>query len=650
MHKSFVSFLLATLFTAGSLLAYNPPIGIPDPAASFEGFNPVDAPKPNRQQHAPAWFLSTPRDNAIVNGDARDAYYIDNAAANATDTGNPYGHPNRPRLTIPSVVFSAGSYIEVHGDGGTGTQRYSTPLRPRGVGTASAPIWFVGVDQPLFTTTCDIGYANTPETGFLIFDGIHWAEGGRLEIRPRYAGNQIHHLVFRNCVFRGRASTLDSTGIALGSAAVSQNFPTSEIVFHNCDVSDYGDKNAPGEECGVYPRYFVTNLWFLDGRVHDMAEDGFGGSHGGERTSTGYYIGRNKIYRNLTDPIDIKGMGVVVVSENTIYDHQDIWVDGVHKSSGSGAGVTFHYSGDSTGPGLWNNFPEDCSLLFNTIIGGRAALGTSSTGKLRVIGNVIRGTRHKPSGFTDTPSAIDLRGIRGDTWIVNNTVYDCEGGLRIWDSSSPFDATSTYYRSYRATYENRIYVCIADNDGAGIVGVAPTNTTNWREFRVHIQGNVFSHRANQSFPDVRFDNATFAQNSVDMDHNLIHHPLWGGAYQYGSSGLVGLAWMKSNTRQQANGLDGDPQFVDLNAGDMRLAATSPAIDHAEAWLGVDAYTAYQLQFGIGIKVDRAGQIRPTNGFWDLGAFEHTNLGTTTPPPQPTPTVPNAPTNLRITQQ
>src|SRR5690606_14991445 len=131
--------------------------------------------------------------------------------------------------------------------------------------------------------------------------------------------------------------------------------------------------------------------------------DGFGGSHGGQRTSTGYYIGRNQIYDNLTDPMDIKAMGVVVASENRIWGHQDVWVSGEHKSSGSGAGATFHYAGSSTGPNFWKNFPEDSSFLFNTVIGGRSGIGTSGTGRLRIIGNIFQQTRHKPSNYSDTP-------------------------------------------------------------------------------------------------------------------------------------------------------------------------------------------------------------------------------------------------------
>lgn len=630
--------LVAAVVCTVAVRAYNPPVGIPNPAEYFEGFDPIDSPKPDPRTRAPGWFATAPRANAQAYGDTYDCYYIDNTHPSATDSGNPYGHPGKPRATIPNLSFSPGAYVEIHGDGGTGQYRYTTPFRPAGVGTSDNPIWFVGVDQPILSTTCDIGSSNQPNIAYLVFDGLHWKFGGRLDLRPRFDDNHFRNITFRNCVFRGTEQAADATGVSVGSSGNTPTRTVKNVVFHNCEVSHYGDKNSPGEECGVYPTFHVTNMWFLDGKVHNNAEDGFGGSHGGQRTSTGYYIGRNQIYDNLTDPMDIKAMGVVVASENRIWGHQDVWVSGEHKSSGSGAGATFHYAGSSTGPNFWKNFPEDSSFLFNTVIGGRSGIGTSGTGRLRIIGNIFQQTRHKPSNYSDTPYAIDLRGIKDDTWIAHNTIYDCEGGIRIWDSPQAYNASAIYYRAYVTSYNGKSWVCINDNNGAGIKGTPPTNSSHWREFRIHIIGNIIANRPTEQFVDIRIDSASLGDNSITLDHNLVFHPAWGGAYVYGSSEIRNLAWMKANTPHQVYGLSADPMFINAPMSDFRLRTDSPAINAMTSAANLSAYDDYRDRFGLNILVDSGGFTRGLSGAMDLGALEYRDGGVT---------IPDAPSSLSV---
>ena len=104
-----------------------PPVGIP--AAPF-----------GITQQPPA------RPSAWPSGPAGGFYYVDRTQSAATDSSNPNGYPDRPRVTIPTTL-PAGSYVEVRGTGYSvsGTVRFSMN------GTASSPVWIVGVDQPTFT-------------------------------------------------------------------------------------------------------------------------------------------------------------------------------------------------------------------------------------------------------------------------------------------------------------------------------------------------------------------------------------------------------------------------------------------------------------------------------------------------------------------
>ncbi len=239
------------LCLASSAYAYSPPRGIPDPGNTWGTLHPIDSPVPIRENIAPGWFEATPRVNSTASGDAHDCYYVDNSSASATDSSNTYGSPTKPRLTIPNKIFTAGSYIEIHGDGATGTYQYSTVTSPRGAGTDRDPIWFVGINQPILSGKLDIGAADNPGAlSYMLFDGLRWQNGSKVDIRPRFTNNTIDHISFRNCAILG-TGTLGIGGFGAGTSSFDPTQTTTDIVIYNCEIAYAGDKNNPGEECGV---------------------------------------------------------------------------------------------------------------------------------------------------------------------------------------------------------------------------------------------------------------------------------------------------------------------------------------------------------------------------------------------------------------
>jgi hypothetical protein len=618
--KTAAAFFLSLIVLSGAR-AYTPPIGIPNPTTTWGALDPIDAAKPVAATYAPGWFEKTPRANSIANGDAHDCYYIDNSAAGATDTSNTYGYPGHPRLTIPAVVYSAGSYVEIHGDGLTGSYKYSATFNPRGTGTAANPIWFVGVNQPILSSTLDLGAFNFAHNAYMLFDGLYWRNGGHLDIRPRFANNTIDHICLRNCDMQGTQAAADSTGVAIGSATITApDQITQDIVIYNCEVYNYGDKTAPGEEVGIYPKFFLTRLWILDSRIHDMAEDGCGGSDGGQRTSSYYYIGRNQIYNNLTNAIDLKQYGKgVVISENNMYGTHDVWSGTTQLSSGLGDVMPLHYSGNATGSGHWRNFPEDVSVLFNTVKDGRFGIYTSQCGKLRVIDNVFYNQHEEAVKHgTSNPYSIHLGGIKDDTWIVNNTFYDYDGGIDVGDGTPPYSKTTTYYRADVVVVGTATYVCINDNSDAGIVGISPPNTTFWKPVRLQIWGNILSNRSVSSQSDVNFTSSTYASNSVDMNRTIYYGPTFGEAIFY--SIQHNLAWIKANTTLEANGLAGNPLLTSPTT-DFTLQDGSPAIDASTEGTGTTGYADFLANYGLSVQVDQTASARPVGDGWDIGAYE-----------------------------
>jgi len=113
------------------IYAYTVPNGIPDPSAYFNGFDPINtlAPTVNADgtcERCANWPSS----------ENPGCYFIDNSDPNATDSDNPYGYPDRPRLTIPEISYSAGDFVYINGG------MYSSKgdrFNWGGVGSASSP-------------------------------------------------------------------------------------------------------------------------------------------------------------------------------------------------------------------------------------------------------------------------------------------------------------------------------------------------------------------------------------------------------------------------------------------------------------------------------------------------------------------------------
>ena len=124
MNRSSGRYFLASLVTillsfalTGAALAYQAPIGIPAPSFGIDEVSPA----------TPVGWPSS---------EASNAYYIDKTSALATDSANPFGFPDKPRLTLPRGVLPAGSIIEIHGGVYAGADLYLSCA-----GTPGNPCW-----------------------------------------------------------------------------------------------------------------------------------------------------------------------------------------------------------------------------------------------------------------------------------------------------------------------------------------------------------------------------------------------------------------------------------------------------------------------------------------------------------------------------
>lgn len=555
---------------------YRPPIGIPDPADYWNGLDPIDGSAPNPATHCPKWPSAA---NSKAGGDSYDCYYVDKTHASATNTNNLYGYPGKPRLTPPEGFLSAGAYVYIHAGTYTGLDSEGDRFDWYGSGTPTEPIWITGNPsiKPIFQDFLQIGVGGN--TSYLIFENFEMNSGGRLEIRPTTDGHNIDHVAVRNCVLTGTNSISDRSAIAVGLSSSSDTIPNSTVtyvVIYNCTISAYGVYIDAGEDgydqAGVYMGYHTDYLWVLDSTIYHMGADSIAGSHYAnsiDRKAEHYFIGRNTLYENDENGIDLKAIRYAIISENTIYGP---WNDPPYEA------IILHYGMTSVGV-------RDSWVIFNTIYNSGNGIVTTSGENIDIVGNVIYNINHISGSYDPTNAysqgaAIHYRNFNGMARIVDNTIYDYDTGVQIPN---------------------------------GVLGPGDS---------LQIHGNIFSNRAEPNAYEIYIAGGTAY---VDINYNQVYYPGGSAAYGWGSSTQRSLIWMISNTDECDNENEGNPQFVNPPA-DLRLQSSSPAIDDSIEHPTV--YDDFYAQYSISIEKDKDGIPRPQGPAWDIGAYEYQSGGPT----------------------
>jgi len=544
-----------------SSLAYDPPKGIPDPADYFESFGEIDQNPPSATARCPEWPA----------GVSTGCYYIDNSVSCSNTT---YGWPNQPRCNLPSMTgLPAGAYVEIHGPG-----TYTDNFRFASTGSASNPLWVVGIDQPVINATMDIGFSSISDISYVVFTGLRMGTNRTVSVRPRYANNVFHHIIIRNMTFAGDGSLKPGSAIGIGAGLNSQGSSTSNVVVYNNIISGFGDKDpdSTDESCGIYGQA-VTNLWALDNTIHDIAEDGIAGCHQctAEDRLSNYFIGGNTVYDTGANSIDLKGVNGVIISSNDLTGPYPRYIDG-----NGGAPIVLHYGASSTPT-------SNAWVLFNKIHEAQGGVTCTSCEDAFIVGNVIY-DQHHTLGFTEpcAGTAACMRGTTGKYWVVDNSIYNVDEGVRINQS-------------------------LDSND------------------EVKIHGNIISNRADATRYDIRIDGGSAY---ADLDYNSFYNPA-GAATIYWNSASRNLAYMQGTAAECAHCFEGNPGLSNPPTSFL-LSENSPcndsSIEHAVYGLFSSRYP------GHSIRKDYEGISRPQGVGWDIGAYEYISAAPdTTPPAQPT---------------
>jgi hypothetical protein len=180
----------------------------------------------------------------------------------------------------------------------------------------------------------------------------------------------------------------------------------------------------------------------------------------------------------------------------------------------------------------------------------------------------IEGVLNKALNSQETATAFRTWDCQG-LYMMNNVFYNNDNGIS-WDPG----AGQLYF------YNN--IISNVSNDGYHLYLERSISTSE-------IYNNIFY----QSGDEVRI--------------------IWGGG-----GPTYNVSEFQLNTGKGTGSLEADPLFANATSNDFSLQASSPAID-----TGIDhfIYQQFQISFGIDIRLDYDGDVRPQGLAWDIGAYE-----------------------------
>lgn len=531
---------LCMLFLAGKALAYDPPLGIPAPDFGID-------------ETAPA------QPGAWPGAEAAGFYYVDNTHPAATDSGNSYGYPDKPRATIPEITYAAGSYVEVHGG-----PYADTNIQLRFDCTQAQPCWLRGTpaSKPVIT-----GQFRIFDAHYVIFENLDFNGGGGAAMG--IGGMSGDHIAIRHSNVRNRAFAGNTSGIGIqpNLGGTMNDIVVYKNLFHALgDWQTSADEDFHGVAPNLWGRDATTSLskvWILDNEFHHISGNGVQVIAGNWTDSHKYlhhvYVGRNVGHTNRQTAFWSKQASDVIFSQNTAYG-------GRRHGTQPGDGIGFQYGPDN----IW--------IIFNTIYDSNFGIRQSSTNttpghKAYIIGNLIYDI-HPEAGYDYVPTDPARPGVALALWqggmdryVVDNTIHDVRGGVSSVQRGGLF-----------------------------------------------MSGNIISDIGTDDFHMSIY-------NSWDVttaDKLMFHEPGGTARFRWRSTTYDTLAKFQSVSGLCANCVTADPLFKSAATRDYHLQGGSPARD-----VGVqsDVYDVFFARYGINIRVDHDGAPRPRGSAFDYGALE-----------------------------
>jgi hypothetical protein len=203
-------------------------------------------------------------------------------------------------------------------------------------------------------------------------------------------------------------------------------------------------------------------------------------------------------------------------------------------------------------------------------------------------------------------------------WYINNTIHDSNSGIHIAGSGNggggPWYAIGNVVYNIATTSHS----CNAYDNGAisfrnsGSFTAIFNTVYNVDFFGGYPPGGSATVR-NNVFATLQGGCSAFGDETPNITHD--YNLYSSSAYTSGS---------------EANRVVGDPKFV-TPGSDFSLTSSSPAVGRGST-VEEPAFAAFQARYGVDIRKDLKGNVRPQQGKWDLGAIESPYSGIRPAPP------------------
>jgi len=549
--------LALLLLLALPAFAWEPPIGIPRPEFGIE--ETLESVYGSQDYYTHYVECIDPNNDRVCDNSCSDSYE--------------FGSPEQPRCSLPRTI-PAGSVVEVHGG------PYSREVRFLSVqGTADRPVFIRGLGQDDMPLIAGPLYFYSGNASYVILENLEFTGGGKVTL---YAPSD--HVVLRN----SHAHDLGGGFMSVQSPrdpSRPNEFVTDTVIYNNL-IHDLGDWQGLVQKdwAGIFVSRNALRTWVVDNEVYHCQGDSIivTGDRGGDGffPPTLTYIGRNKLYENNENSIDLKVSFDNIISENEMY--------GMHKPC-----EECSFAGDSPiivahcGEQPMDNYdcPERNWYLFNKVYD--ADVGFTLEAKYdNIIGN-------------------EFYNINCQYYINDETAYVCGAAIKVLYSSPETNIVNNYFYN-------------VDLGLAGVQGSdAITNIQNNIIDKLSGQYEMHSDDGARGYHIYweRLSPESVVNNNIFYDEEKPIRVRWGSnRYEI----AIGDA-------DEFGNLNTNPLSAGAAAMDFSLSEGSPGINSGvlnNAYqtffdgTGIDGFEGY----GIDIKKDIEGNTRPV-GDWDMGAHE-----------------------------
>ena len=532
-----------------SLLAetWKPPIGIPVPSFGIE-------------ETYRMYDVESARNSALVYKESESGgyytHYVDWTADGATDSGNPNGSSTKPRRTIPQNL-PAGSVLEIHGGpySGGSAPYGNNYFYISGSGTAEHPIFIRGVGKPIFQHMFGRFSGR-----YIVIEGFEYLDT-TLTTWGDAANPNGSYISIRNNEIHG-SDAPSGRAVSIGT---SNDLVVYNNHIHQNGLIPYGDGH---DFHGLAVTGTAQRIWIVDNEINGndgdsiQIDDGPGGIGTIGVYPSYVYIGRNKLYNDRENAIDLKYCKHIIVSQNEIYGYNTN-----ARVFGCDPNPREIHGSDGTAVLPCNEGGMLSWFIFNDIHDNRIAFRLDdeedvSPHDIYIIGNLI----HRIEG-----QAFFVYSKQND-YIVANTIYDVGTGFWSYRGSDNSEGQSNH------GFYNNIFCKING-------------------------GYSDSHR---TYPDdyIYIGNSNSA-NKTYIENNIFYA---GGGYQLGSYNdydTVGILEYHEPDRVKGC-IEANPLFVDPQNGDFRLLPESPINNMETSDKTQEIFDLFLQLYGIDLTEDIEG--------------------------------------------